>query len=83
MLFLKMGACKVTVFERHPSGMASEHEVGKVCTGDTVGEIALLSDHDKPQLRSANVVSITYCDFQASPLSPPPARPRPLRPSPP
>lgn len=56
VLFLKVGSVKVTV-----SRAGREYEVNRMFTGATIGEAALL---DQGAVRSANVVTLTFCDFQ-------------------
>jgi len=57
MLFIKMGAVKVTVLK---SGV--EYDIRKLAAGDHFGDTALTRPD---QRRTANVISLTFCDFQS------------------
>ena len=56
MLFIKMGAVRITVVKGEV-----EYELGRLESGAHFGELALLADAGR---RSTNVLTITYCDFQ-------------------
>ena len=56
MLFIKRGAVKITIIKG-----VTEYEVARRFPGHHFGEQALL-EPETP--RSANVVTLTFCDFQ-------------------